>query len=199
MQQPLTIALTLAFIIFIVFLLQIIIPGLTEAFYFMPSKALQEPWRFITSIFLHADFSHLFFNLYALILFGAVLERNVKRSDFLKIFFLSGLSGSLLYYLTILAGISPPKPALGASGAIYGILGAVGFLLPNLVVYVFFFPMRMKHAVIFWLIVEFIGTFNVYSGIASAAHLGGLIVGYLYARQIKIERSEEWWMRIAIK
>jgi len=170
---------------FAMFFLQIIFPYFTEMFYFDPALALVEPWRFVTSIFLHGDHIHLLFNMFALFLFGTILARNVGRNEFLKIFLAGGVIGSLIYYLTILIGIAPPVPALGASGGIYAILGALAILTPNLTIFLFFIPMKMKNAVIVWIILEFLGVFNTASGVASAAHLGGLIFGILYAMSFK--------------
>jgi membrane associated rhomboid family serine protease len=172
-----------------IFILQLAYPPLTSLFIFDPTRALSEPWLFITSIFLHGGLLHLFFNGYALVVFGSVLERRLDTNAYLILFFLSGIAGSILYLLTVLLGIAPPIPALGASGAIYGILGAVSVFAPNMIVYVWYLPMRMREAAIFWIILEFIGTFNTASGIASAAHLGGLLFGLAYANYIK--RKEE--------
>lgn len=162
-----------------------IVPFLTEMFYFHPLLALSEPWRFLTSIFLHGSFTHLFFNMFALFLFGTILERKVGSKEFLKIFLLGGIIGSLIYFLTIVSGIASPVPALGASGGVYAILGALAILTPNLTIFLFFIPMKMRQAAIVWVIIEFFGVFNAGSGIASAAHLGGLIFGIIYARRLK--------------
>jgi membrane associated rhomboid family serine protease len=163
---------------------------ITSLFIFAPSVALTEPWRFVTSIFLHGSIMHLFFNAYALFLFGTILERQVSKGDYLLIFFGAGFAGSLLYYMTYVLGIIPPIPALGASGAIYGILGAVAVLLPDMRIYMWFFPMRMREAAMFWVVLELIGAFNISSGIASAAHLGGLVFGLLYAWHLKRKVQE---------
>ena len=176
------ITLYLLAMILVSFIAQSLIPGYTQALIFSPPLALAEPWRFVTSIFLHQGSLHIFFNGYALFLFGTILQSKVSKKDFLTIFFIGGIVGSVIYYLTILAGITPPLPALGASGAVYAILGAVAVILPELQIYMWFFPMKMKQAVIFWVIMEMLGTFDTSSGIASAAHLGGLAFGFLYAK-----------------
>ncbi len=176
-------------IIVLTFIVQLTYHQFTSIFIFAPTLAFSEPWRFVTSIFLHGGFIHLFFNGYALLLFGSILEKRINQKRFLILFFASGIIGSLIYLLTIYIGIAPSIPALGASGAIYGILGAVAIFTPNLLIYFWFFPMRMKHAVILWVVIEFIGTFNVNSGIASAAHLSGLLFGLAYAHYIKKKES----------
>lgn len=165
----------------IVFILQGMYEPLTQLFYLDPSRALSEPWLFFTSMFLHGGIKHLFFNGYALFLFGTILESRISKREFLIVYLGAGLIGGLVYYLTYVLGIIESVPALGASAAIYGVLGAVAMLLPNLRIFLWFFPMRMREAVVFWVIIEFLGTFDTNSGIASAGHLGGLIFGLFYA------------------
>lgn len=185
-------------IIGIAFLFQMMTGGVngsfTEAFEFNPLLAVQEPWRFITSMFLHGGIMHIFFNAYALFLFGSILERKVSSRDYLILYFIAGIIGGLAYYLTYLLGIIPPIPAIGASGAIFGILGACAVMFPELRIFVWFFPMKMKHAAIFWVIVEFLGAFDVNSGIASAAHLGGLLFGVAFAMYLKKKETEDYYM-----
>jgi len=181
------------------FLLQMVSPAVTDAFVFDPYLAWTEPWRFVTSMFLHADIMHIFFNAYALFMFGSILESRISRRDYLTIFFGAGLIGGLVYYLTTL-GPWPPLclsgdaivfcQALGASGAIYGILGAVAVLLPDMRIFMMFFPMKMRYAAILWVALEFLGTFDQGSGIGSAAHLGGLVFGIIYAWYISRKPPE---------
>lgn len=168
-------------IIGIAFLFQMVSPDFTEAFIFAPLLAFQEPWRFITSMFLHGGIMHLFFNGFALLLFGNVVERRIGSKQFIILYFVSGLIGGLAYYATYLLGIIPPIPALGASGAIFGCLGAAAIMFPEMRIYVYFIPMKMKHAAILFVFLEFFGSFNLASGVASAAHLGGLLFGLAYA------------------
>lgn len=182
-MAQLTVYLLLA--IAIVFILQLAVPGFDGLFVFLPTHALGEPWRFLSSVFLHGGFNHLFFNAYALFMFGSVLETQIRPRDYLLLFLLAGIVGSIFYYATYLAGIIGDIPAWGASGAIYGILGAVAVLLPDLRIFFWFFPMRMQHAALLWAAIEFLGTFNADSGVASAAHLGGLFFGLAYAWHLK--------------
>ncbi|MBU0590835.1 rhomboid family intramembrane serine protease [Candidatus Micrarchaeota archaeon] len=176
-------------IIGIVFILQLMTGGmdglLTSLFIFSPTVALTQPWRFITSMFLHGGVMHILFNGYALYLFGSILERQISKRDYLIIFFGAGLLGGLFYYMTYLLGIIPPIPALGASGAIFGILGAVAMILPEMRIFFWFIPMKMKYAAVFWIALELFGSFDTSSGIASAAHLGGLLFGLGYAWYLK--------------
>lgn len=175
----------------IFFVLQLIMPAFTDDFIFDPTLAISQPWRFVTSMFLHASITHIFFNAYALFLFGIILERKVSARDYLIIFFGAGLLGGFLYHLTYLLGIIPPIPALGASGAIYGILGAVAVLMPDLRIFFWFIPMRMRDAAILWVIIEFLGSLDISSGVASAAHLGGLLFGIAYAWHLKQKQQPQ--------
>lgn len=196
------VSLALLGLIGFVFLLQLAIPGFTEFFYFNP--AAPNPWMFVTSIFLHAGFSHIFFNGFALLIFGPYLESRIGAKRFLLVFFLSGIIGNVLYYATILLGIIPMIPALGASGAIYGVLGMLAVIAPELVIFVFYFPMPIRIAAGFWIVLEFLGSFNAASGIGSAAHLGGLLFGiaygFFYLKKLKVgpdleyyeEQDEKW-------
>ncbi len=167
-------------IIGIAFILQLILPVFTDVFIFDPGLALSQPWRFVSSIFLHGGFTHIFFNAYALFVFGSILESRISKKDYLLLFFGAGILGSVLYFATYVFGVIPDIPALGASGAIYGILGALAILLPDMQIFVFFFPMKLRYAAVLWFVLELVGAFNIASGIASAAHLGGLVFGVAY-------------------
>jgi membrane associated rhomboid family serine protease len=161
------------------FLLQQVLPGFTETFYLDPSHL--QWWMPISSIFLHAGLLHLAFNAYALWMFGPLLEQQIGRARFLALFFLGGIAGSALYMLTILSGLAAPMPALGASGALYAVLGAMAVLMPELVVLLLgIFPLSMRQAALLWVGLELVGTFDQASGIASAAHLGGLFLGFAW-------------------
>lgn len=166
-------------LIVLVFIIQVG-TNITEMLYFDPTLAIAQPYRFLTSVFLHGSFAHLFYNMFALAMFGPVLEKKIGSARFIELFIVGGIIGSVLYYLFVVLSISPPIPALGASGAIYAILGALSIIMPNMVIYFWFFPMRMRYAAILWIVLEFLGSFNPNSGIASAAHLGGLIFGIAY-------------------
>lgn len=174
----------------IIFILQNIVRGFTSFFILDPTRP-EEVWRLVTSIFLHGSFDHLFFNALSLFFFAPVLERMVGKIEFYKIFFIGGITGSLLYLALVFLG-SPPIPALGASGAIYAILGAVAFFNPDATIYVYFFPMKMKHAILFWIFLNLIYIVDWRSGIGGAAHLGGLFFGWLYAKYLQNRGIGGW-------
>jgi membrane associated rhomboid family serine protease len=154
-------------------------------FAFTPSLAFQMPWTFITSIFFHAGLDHLFFNMFALFMFGLYLESRVSTKQFLILFFVAGFFGNVAYWLTAPLGTIP---AVGASGSIYGIMAMLAVLYPGLVVYIGFAPMPIIFAAALWFILEFTGLF-VPGNIAHEAHLAGLFVGIAYGFYIKRQRK----------
>ncbi|MEM3004277.1 MAG: rhomboid family intramembrane serine protease [Candidatus Bathyarchaeia archaeon] len=152
-------------------------------FAFFPAFAFEAPWMFITSIFLHADISHLFFNMVALFFFGTSLERMVGRQVFPLLFFLSGLVGNLGYMVT---ASNPYVPSIGASGSIYGVVGALATVAPFMIVYVYgMLPVPMIVAAIIWGFLDFAGLFAP-SGIAHGAHLGGMFIGILLGLYVRV-------------
>ena len=155
----------LVFIIF-VFIAQYFVDGFTEFFFFNPNSP--NLWMFVTSIFLHAGFVHLVYNLYALAMFAPFLEKAVGEKNFLLVFLFAGIAGNLLYYVTIIFGIAQPIAALGASGAIYGIMGALSVLTPRLVVLFYGVPFPIRPATALWAIIGILGSLNPQSQIGNA-------------------------------
>lgn len=153
----------------VLFLIQAIFPSVTDHFALYSSRVASEPWLLVTSMFLHGDFAHLFFNMFALGLFGILLESITGSRKFLLVYFSAGIIasiGSALFY----------PASLGASGAIYGVLGALTVLRPRMRVWVWMIPMPMYVAAIFWAFLDLVGFFAP-SGVANAAHLFGLGAG----------------------
>jgi membrane associated rhomboid family serine protease len=159
-----------------IFFAELAFPAIENYFSFVPTLAFREPWRFVTSIFLHAGLDHLFFNMFALFIFGIYLESSIGVKRFLLIFFVAGILGNVAYMV-----LSPASsiPAVGASGAIYGVMGMLAVMQPTLIVYVGYIPMPMILAAVLWTATEFLGLF-VPSDIAHEAHLAGIIVGAIY-------------------
>lgn len=157
----------------------------TEALYLMPTDIFTRPWILITSMFLHGSLSHLFFNMYALLIFGPVLESRVGRNRFFGIYFISGIISAFGYALFSI------EPALGASGAIMGILGATIILIPNLPVLFFFIvPMSLRTAGIIFALIDIVGIFNPTSNIAHLAHIFGLGAGLIYGSYLIKKRKK---------
>jgi len=118
--------LLLTLIIIAVFILQAIIPNFTDSL-LLNQQSFPEVWRFVTAIFLHGSLTHLIFNLFALILFGLVLESLIGSNRFLLVFFSTGIIANIISFNFYPA-------SLGASGAIMGIIGALTVSKPLMTV-----------------------------------------------------------------
>jgi membrane associated rhomboid family serine protease len=123
-----------------------------------------EYYRLVTAMFLHAGVAHILFNMWALFVIGAPLEAMLGRARFLVLYFLSGLGGSALVYLLA----DPQSQTLGASGAIFGLFGAL-FVVGR--------RLRFDIRPIGFLIgINLLLTFTI-SGISWQGHVGGLVAG----------------------
>jgi hypothetical protein len=152
-------------------------------FMFFPAFAWEAPWMFVTSIFLHGDVSHILFNMIALFFFGTYLERMIGGRAFAALFLISGVVGNVGYLLT---ASDPLVPALGASGAIYGVVGTLAVLSPFTLVFIYgMVPVPMIVAAAIWGLLDFAGLFEP-SGIAHGSHLGGMFIGILYGVYLRI-------------
>lgn len=147
-------------------------------------------WQLFTYMFLHGGFFHLFFNMFVLWMFGSELESIWGRNEFLKYYFITGIGAGIVY---VIAKHNSIIPTIGASGAIYGLLLAFGLTFPNRYVYLYFFlPIKAKFLVLIFGVIEFIAAFSgSRDNIAHIAHLGGLLVGFLYLRFLK-GKARRW-------
>lgn len=153
-----------------VFALQFVLPGMTQSFGYSPLYTLAEPWRMLTSAFLHSQsfFLHIAFNMYILWLIGNSLEPLLGRTRFLALYLISAFGGSVGVLL-----LSPVTTlVIGASGAVFGLFGAL------------FVVQRqrggdVRQLVILIAINAVLGF--VVPNIAWQAHLGGLVAGGLAA------------------
>jgi len=184
-QRSITLLLILAMVI--IFSLEFVLP-LEDWGSFVPENVFARPWTIVTSIFLHDSsyFPHIFFNMFALFIFGTHLEKIVDEKTYLMIFFVSGIIGNIGYMVT-----APGSniPGLGASGAIYGIMGTFAILRPSTIVFIGGMAMPMIFAAFFWTITEFSGLFTP-GTIAHGAHLGGLFFGIFYGFLLRSREKE---------
>jgi membrane associated rhomboid family serine protease len=128
-----------------------------------------EYWRLVTAGFLHAGLFHLLFNMFALYVLGSLLEPAVGRVRFALIYFVSLLAGSFGALL-----LSPHSPTVGASGAIFGLMGAAVVVLRNRGV------SAIESGIVFWIVLNLVITFTV-PNISIGGHIGGLLGGALAA------------------
>lgn len=140
------------------------------------------PHQIITYMFLHGSLGHVFFNMFAVFMFGRTLEMVWGPKKFLVYYMLTGI-GAGLTQLLVCYLTGSEYPTLGASGAVFGVLVAFGMLFPNSELFIIPFPFPIKAK---WLVIGY-GAIELYLGVADRAgdnvahfaHLGGLVVGFL--------------------
>jgi len=149
-----------------------------------PSNILQGKylWTLLTSMFMHANFTHLFVNMISLMFIGSFVEKIVGRKRFLWFYLAAGLIAGLTFvFLALIFNAELNIYAVGASGAIFGLGGLLMILTPKLPVLVFFvIPMPMWIAMLFLLFVLWGVSIWANIPIGNTAHLGGLLVGVVY-------------------
>lgn len=203
-------ALKLSIVIVAIFLVQVIFPSFTD-FFLLNSSSWSEPWRFVSAIFLHAGVAHIALNLFALLLFGSILEGMIGGKRFLIVFFVTGIFANLV-------SVNFYDSSLGASGAIFGVIGALILLRPLMTVWAFGMPMPLFVAGIFWVGADILGAYGFFVGnpldnSGNIAHLSGMLIGFLFGllyRKLLVRRQkinvsidegeirnwERTWMRV---
>jgi membrane associated rhomboid family serine protease len=137
------------------------------------------PWQLITYGFLHGSLGHLFFNMFAVWMFGLQIERAWGSRRFLS-FYGACLLGAALTQLAVQAATGQVWPTVGASGAVFGLLLAYGVMYPDNRVFLIFLPVpiKAKYFVLIYAALElFFGVTNMMPTVAHFAHLGGLAGG----------------------
>lgn len=186
---------------------------------FYPVSSSFQPFQLVTHMFMHGSISHLFFNMFALFMFGTALESLWGPKKFLFYYFFTGFGAVALHLLVkfiLINNLEPVSidayqsmlsegrgvilsgqnyvgklgafngiinvPALGASGAVFGLLAGYGMKFPNTVLHLMLPPisLKAKYFVLIYAGVElFLGISGTQSGVAHFAHLGGALFGYL--------------------
>ncbi len=170
-----------------IFLMQILFPQLVNAWVFgvVPSQILNNffIWQPVTYMFLHSPtgFGHIFFNMFALWMFGTELERTWGTKEFLRYYFLTGvIAGVSIFLWNLFTGIN--VPTIGASGAVFGILIAFALFFPDRYIYLWFLlPIKAKYFVLLFGLLEFL-MLPSSDGISHIGHLGGMVAGFFYLR-----------------
>jgi membrane associated rhomboid family serine protease len=140
-------------------------------------------WQLVTYLFLHGDVWHLVFNMLALWMFGTPLERDWGTQRFLRYYFICGIGAGLCDVLLNAALGNWLSATIGASGAIYGLLLAFGVCYPDQTVLMsFLFPIKAKYMVMIYAAVALWMSRGVNSGVSNIAHLGGMVVGFIYLK-----------------
>lgn len=165
---------------------------------FYPTSPLFRWWQLVTHMFMHGGFAHIFFNMYALYMFGTAVERTIGTRKFLVLYFIAGFGAVALHFAAMhveIASLPAARiatlnytPTVGASGAIYGLLISYAMLYPQSRLTLIFPPITLtaKTWVIIWAVIElFTGVRGVLDGVAHFAHLGGMLFGWLLIRYWK--------------
>jgi membrane associated rhomboid family serine protease len=183
----------------VMFVAQLIAPVVTDVLGLRPFFVLHRftVWQLGTYMFLHGGFFHIIFNMLALWMFGAELERLWGTRYFLKFYFVAGIGAGAL---TVLFSLLPFGFAqqvqfsniIGASGAIYGLLLAYAMYFPNRPIYMYFvFPIPAKIFVAIIGAIAFLSSMSESGGVANATHLGGLLVAYLFLKGARVHPLSE--------
>jgi len=201
---------------------------------YYPDSPFFKIWQVVTYMFMHGGLEHIFFNMFALFMFGPVLEQVIGSKRFLNYYLITGLGALVLqfgvqalevYQITgtaaardwlrfdMLAGVVQGNhpdlnqesfnklvsvyntPMVGASGAIFGLLIAFGYLFPNTPLMLIFLPVpiKAKYFIPVMILIElFLGISRTGSSIAHFAHIGGALVGFLLIKLWGIRRPNYW-------
>lgn len=191
-------------------------------------------WQVITYMFMHGGIAHIFFNMFALFMFGPVLEQVFGSKRFLNFYLITGLGALVLQFAVqalevymivdsfsakaVLSEIDVANrsarvlsslplesrqallsvyttPMVGASGAIYGLLIAFGYLFPNTPLMLIFLPVpiKAKYFIPVMILIElFLGVSRTGSSVAHFAHIGGALFGFLLIKLWGIRRPNYW-------
>jgi membrane associated rhomboid family serine protease len=157
---------------------------ITTKFYF---------WQFVTAMFLHDGLWHIFFNMLGLFFFGPELEALWGKRRFLKFYFIVGILANVFAYLL---NIHVSVPTIGASGAVFALLGAFGALYPDVKIIVYIFPVKIKYFLAFSFIYATLGMLGLEApGIAHGVHFAGIVLGVAYVK-LKWRAFDDFKFRI---
>jgi membrane associated rhomboid family serine protease len=176
----------------VVFGLQYLVGGWIDALFALwPPQGAQYGypafhfWQVLTYGFMHGGFMHLFFNMFALYMFGSDIERLFGSRRYLAYYLLCVIGAALMHLIVVTVAGLPPLPTVGASGGVFGLLLAFGMAFPKRTLLLIFPPIPMPA----WLFVTLYGIFELVmgvtqtaSGIAHFAHLGGMATGFVIIR-----------------
>jgi membrane associated rhomboid family serine protease len=143
------------------------------------------PWQLLTYGFLHGGIAHLFFNMFALYMFGSEIERLFGSRRYLTYYLLCVIGAALMHLIVVATADMQLVPAVGASGGVFGLLLAFGMAWPHRKLMLLFPPIPMPA----WLFVTLYGALELYlgitqtmQGVAHFAHLGGMVTGFVLIR-----------------
>ena len=153
----------------------------TDVFVLDETIMFEQPYRILTSILAHGSLAHLMGNLFSLLLFGLILEGRIGGKRTLMIFILSGIG------INLLLPFMPYSRVLGASGAIFALMGVLVSLRPMMTIFLGFVPLPMFIAAIIWVVQDLLGVFYP-TNVANIAHLAGLFMGLMIGLHLRNEK-----------
>jgi membrane associated rhomboid family serine protease len=143
------------------------------------------PWQLLTYGFMHGGLAHLFFNMFALFMFGSDIEHLFGPKRYLAYYLTCVVGAALMHLIVVASADLTPYPTVGASGGVFGLLLAFGMAWPKRTLMLLFPPIPMPA----WLFVTLYGLLELYlgvtstaSGVAHFAHLGGMATGFVMIR-----------------
>jgi len=155
----------------------------------IPARILLTPWTIVTSMFLHADVWHILFNVFfGIMMFGTFLESIIGPKEFKLVYMAGGIFASISYIFTSLVlGIPNPMiPAVGASGAIFAVMGMLVVLRPHHTIYFnLLFPMPLYIWALLYTMFALSSMIGTMGSVAHNAHLGGMVFGLVYGYYYK--------------
>jgi uncharacterized protein len=170
-----------------VFILQLIFRNwFTELFFLDSENFARKPWMIFTAMFLHdtGGFWHIFFNMFALLIFGPLIEQKIGSKRFLFLYLIGGIIGNII-------GLFFYPFALGASGAIMAMLGTLIILMPNLIVLIWgILPLPLWAAGILWFLLDIFTTLNPSSNIGGIVHIAGMSFGLLFGLYLRSQHND---------
>jgi len=182
-------ALKLSGIMIVVYFIQLLIPGFTELLW-LDQDSWVHVWKFFTSIFLHdlGDPTHLLLNIFGLALFGSFLEHYIGERKFLRVFLITGILANLI-------AVNFYERSLGASGAIFGVIGALVIIKPWQIIWAFGLPLPVVFAAFLWALRDIFGAYffligNPIDSTGSLAHLSGMLFGIIFGIYYRFEYAK---------
>ncbi len=141
-----------------------------------------QPFQIVTYMFMHANFMHIFFNMFALWMFGNIMAKTWGEKKFLIFYFICGIGAGITQEVGQALGLIDLNACtVGASGAVFGLLLAFGITFPNekLFIIPIPFPVKAKYLITFYILIEVLQFFGSGGdGVAHLAHLGGALFGF---------------------
>ncbi|MEM2103959.1 MAG: rhomboid family intramembrane serine protease [Candidatus Bathyarchaeia archaeon] len=166
----------------------------------------QRLYTLITSMFMHANWLHLIGNMLFLYIFGDNVEDVFSHGGYFAFYIICGLIAAFFHIISMCIGLAPQgfnAGVVGASGAVSGVLGAYFVLYPKarLLAWVFYFVLPIPALIFlgFWFLMQwFYGFFNIYSGVAYWAHIGGFITGMILALTFGLKRKKARYSKLRL-